>query len=68
MTVSRDIALADPGWQVPTGCSDAERAVTALQAASGLRMVAVGLNERSVPGIADDVERVFTLGEIAFVH
>jgi len=68
MTVSRDIALADPGWQVPTGCSDAERAVTALQAASDLRMVAVGLNERSVPGIADGVERVFTLGEIAFVH
>ena len=68
MTVSRDIALADTGWFVPTDCSDAERAVTAQQAVSNLRMVAVGINERSVPGIADGVERVFTLGEIAFVH
>lgn len=68
MTVSRDIALADPGWLVPTDCSDAERAVTPLQALSDLRMVVVGLNERSVPGIADGVAREFTLGEIAFVR
>lgn len=68
MTVSRDIALTDAGWFVPPDCSAAERAVTPLQALADLRMVVVGLNERSVPGIADGVAREFTLGEIAFVH
>lgn len=68
MTVARDVDLTDPGWLVPSQCSDAERAVTPLQALSDLRMVVVGLNERSVPGIADGVERSFTLGEIAFVR
>lgn len=68
MTVSRDIALTDAGWFVPSDCSAAERAVTPLQALGDLRMVVVGFNERSVPGIADGVAREFTLGEIAFVH
>jgi len=68
MTVSRDIDLTDPGWFVPPDCSAAERAVTPLQALGNLRMVVVGLNERSVLGIADGAAREFTLGEIAFVH
>lgn len=68
MTVTRDIALADARWLVPASCSDAERAVTPQQALSDLRMVVVGLNERSVPGIADGAKRTFTLGEISFVH
>lgn len=68
MTVAWDIRLDDPAWFVPSYCSEADRARTPAQTAAALHMVAVGLTEKAVPGIADGQTREFTLGEIDFVR